>query len=76
MILYITGKKFKPDFSDEEIKNMIQIPKEKLVKCQNDIWCWNSWKRKHIKLASIKNNWATLVQAEEHAIRGNLFRKV
>lgn len=32
------NKKFKPTFSDEKISQMIQTPREKLLKCQNDVF--------------------------------------
>jgi hypothetical protein len=35
--IYYRNKKFKPAFPDDEIKRMIQTPKEKLVQCQKAI---------------------------------------
>lgn len=36
--IFYKNNKFKPTFPDEEINNMIQKPREKLIKCQNDIY--------------------------------------
>jgi hypothetical protein len=48
-----------------------------LVKCQNDIYGVGTVGSENTSnLASIKKKIGLLVQAEEHAIRGNLFRKV
>jgi hypothetical protein len=68
--IHYRNKKFKPDFSDEEINNMIQTPKEKLVKCQNDIYGVGTVGSENASnLASIKKTIAAaLAQAEEHAI--------
>jgi hypothetical protein len=36
--IHYRNNKFKPTFSDEETARMIEIPKAKLTKCQNDIY--------------------------------------
>ena len=36
--IYYRNNKFKPTLPDDDIKNMIVIPKEKLAKCQNDLY--------------------------------------
>lgn len=63
------NKKFKPTFPDEQINSMIQIPREKLAKCQNDIYSIGSVGSENASnLTSIKSTIATaLAQAEEHA---------
>lgn len=64
------NKKFKPTFPDEQINSMIQIPREKLIKCQNDIYSIGSVGSENASnLTSIKSSIATaLAQAEEHAL--------
>lgn len=64
------NKKFKPTFPDEQINSMIQIPREKLAKCQNDIYSIGSVGSENASnLTSIKSSIATaLAQAEEHAL--------
>ena len=66
--IHYRNRKFKPTFSDEEINNMIQIPREKLTKCQNDIYGVESVGSENASnLASIKKTiGAALAQAEEH----------
>lgn len=66
--IHYRNRKFKPDFSDEEINNMIQIPREKLAKCQNDIYGVGTVGSENASnLASIKKTiGAALAQAEEH----------
>lgn len=68
-ILY-RNNKFKPTFSDEEINNMIQKPREKLVKCQNDIYTVGSMgKETASNISSIKKSIeSNLAMAEEHAL--------
>lgn len=63
------NKKFKPTFPDEKISQMIQTPKEKLVKCQNDIFNLGSVGAENAaNLTSMKKTIAqALVQADEHA---------
>lgn len=36
--IFYRNNKFKPALSDEEISTMIQKPREKLIKCQKDIY--------------------------------------
>jgi hypothetical protein len=36
--IFYKNNKFKPTFPDDAINNMIQKPREKLIKCQNDIY--------------------------------------
>lgn len=63
------NNKFKPAFSDEKISQMIQTPREKLAKCQNDIFklvMVGSENTSNIN--SIKKNIAqNLILADEHA---------
>ncbi|MBX9806358.1 MAG: hypothetical protein K2X95_01020 [Flavobacteriaceae bacterium] len=68
-ILY-RNNKFKPTFSDEEINNMIQKPREKLAKCQNDIYTVGSLGSENASnISSIKKSIETnLAMAEEHAL--------
>ncbi|HJS00464.1 MAG TPA: transglutaminase domain-containing protein [Flavobacterium sp.] len=63
------NKKFKPTFSDEKINQMIQIPREKLAKCQNDIFKIGTVGSENASnLSSLKTSIAqALVQADEHA---------
>jgi hypothetical protein len=66
--IHYRNKKFKPTFSDEVINNMIQIPTQKLAKCQNDIYDVGTVGSENASnLASIKKTiGAALAQAEEH----------
>lgn len=68
-ILY-RNNKFKPTFPDEDINTMIQKPREKLTKCQNDIYKVGSTGSENAaNLSSIKNSIETnLALAEEHAL--------
>lgn len=68
-ILY-RNKKFKPTFSDEVINKMIQTPREKLRKCQNDIFNLVMVGSENASnVLSIKKTIAeALVQADEHAL--------
>ncbi|MFA9186997.1 transglutaminase domain-containing protein [Flavobacterium sp. FBOR7N2.3] len=63
------NKKFKPVFSDEAISKMIQTPREKLAKCQNDIFKIGTVGAENASnLTSVKKTIAqALVQADEHA---------
>jgi len=63
------NKKFKPTFSDEKINQMIQTPREKLAKCQNDIFKIGTVGSENASnLSSLKKNIAeALVQADEQA---------
>lgn len=67
-ILY-RNNKFKPILPDDEITNMIQKPREKLQKCQNDIYTVGSAGTENAaSLLSIKKSIETnLALAEEHA---------
>jgi hypothetical protein len=62
------NKKFKPAFSDEVINRMIQTPREKLAKCQNDIFKIGTVGVENASnLTSVKKTIAqALVQADEH----------
>jgi hypothetical protein len=68
-ILY-RNNKFKPTFSDDEINNMIQKPREKLIKCQNDIYTVGSTGSENTSnLLSIKKSIeSNLALAEEQAV--------
>jgi hypothetical protein len=68
--IYYRNNKFKPALSDDEIRNMIETPREQLVKCQNDIYSVGSVGSKNASsVASIKKSiGAALAQAEEHSL--------
>ena len=68
--IYYRNNKFKPALSDDEISNMIETPREQLVKCQNDIYSVGSVGGKNASnVASIKKSiGAALAQAEEHSL--------
>ena len=68
-ILY-RNNRFKPTFPDDEINNMIQKPREKLIKCQNDIYnVGSTGKDNKSNLSSIKKSIeSNLALAEEHAL--------
>lgn len=68
-ILY-RNNKFKPTFPDEEINAMIQKPREKLIKCQNDIYKLGYIGNENTaNLTSLKKSIETnLALAEEHAL--------
>jgi hypothetical protein len=68
--IHYRNRKFKPAFSDEVINNMIQIPTQKLAKCQNDIYDVGTVGSENASnLASIKKTiGAALAQAEEHNV--------
>jgi hypothetical protein len=68
--IHYRNTKFKPVFSDEEINSMIQIPREKLVKCQKDIYSVGTVGSENTSnLASIKKTIGlALAQAEGHAL--------
>jgi len=68
-ILY-RNNRFKPTFPDDEINNMIQKPREKLIKCQNDIYTVGSTGTENkANLSSIKKSIeSNLALAEEHAL--------
>lgn len=63
------NKKFKPTFSDEKISQMIQTPREKLLKCQNDVFkLVMVGSDNTANVNSIKNSIAqNLILADEHA---------
>lgn len=67
--IHYRNRKFKPTFSDEDINNMIEVPREKLSKCQNDIYSVGTVGDENASnLAAIKKTIVTaLLQAEEHA---------
>ncbi|MES2575651.1 MAG: transglutaminase domain-containing protein [Bacteroidota bacterium] len=67
--IFYRNNKFRPDLPDEEISNMIQKPREKLIKCQNDIYKINSiGKENASNLSSMKKSIeANVASAEEHA---------
>lgn len=68
--IHYRNNKFKPTFSDDEISSMIEIPRAKLVKCQNDIYSVGTVGYKNTSnVASIKSSiGAALAQAEEHSL--------
>jgi hypothetical protein len=68
-ILY-RNKKFKPTFPDDDINTMIQKPRAKLLKCQNDIYTVGSLGSEQASyLLSMKKAIETnLALAEEHAL--------
>lgn len=63
------NKKFKPTFPDEKIQQMIQAPREKLAKCQNDIFKIGTVGSENASnMSSLKRNIAeALIQADEQA---------
>lgn len=67
--IHYRNRKFKPTFSDEVINDMIQMPRDKLAKCQNDIYSVGTLSSENASnLASIKKTIrVALTQAEEHA---------
>ena len=64
------NNKFKPTLSDGEISGMIETPKKKLAKCQNDIYSVGSLGSQNAaNVTSIKKSiGAALAQAEEHSL--------
>ena len=68
-ILY-KNKRFKPTLPDDEIINMIQKPREKLIKCQQDIYTVGSTGAENTaNLLSIKQTLeSNLATAEEQAL--------
>ena len=68
--IHYRNNKFKPTLSDDEISNMIETPRAKLVKCQNDIYSVGPVGDKNASnVASIKASiGAALEQAEEHSL--------
>ena len=63
------NKKFKPTFPDEKTQQMIQTPREKLAKCQNDIFKIGTVGSENASnMSSLKRNIAeALIQADEQA---------
>ena len=68
--IHYRNQQFKPTFSDDEINNMIQTPRQKLVKCQNDIYAIGDvGDENRSNLLVIKKSISTtLARAEEHAL--------
>ena len=67
--IFYRNNKFKPTFPDEEINLMIQKPREKLIKCQNDIYKVGSIGTDSANLSSVKKSIeSNLALAEEHAL--------
>ena len=68
--IYYRNNKFKPTLPDEEIRKMIEIPKEKLKKCTQDIYQVGTLNDQNAnQVESIKKNLNnTLAQAEEHSV--------
>ena len=68
--IFYRNNKFKPTFPDDEITNMIQKPREKLIKCQNDIYTVGSTGTDNkANVSSIKKSIeSNLALAEEHAL--------
>lgn len=67
--IYYRNNKFKPTFSDEEISNMIEVPRAKLANCQDAIYNVGAVGTENASnVASIKKSiGVALAQAEEHA---------
>lgn len=67
--IYYRNNKFKPTLADEEIRRMIQVPRDMLAKCQDSIYTvGNVGSENASNLNSIKNGiHESLVQAEKHA---------
>jgi hypothetical protein len=67
--VHYRNNQFKPTFSDDEISNMIQTPKEKLAKCQDAIYAVGAvGSENSANVASIKKSLSkALAQANEHA---------
>jgi hypothetical protein len=68
--IFYRNNKFKPTFPDDEITNMILKPREKLIKCQNEIYTVGSTGSENAaNLSSIKKTIeSNLTLAEEHAL--------
>ena len=68
--IHYRNNKFKPTFSDDEISSMIEIPRAKLAKCQDDIYSVGAVGNKNASnVSSIKSSiGAALAQAEEHSL--------
>jgi len=66
--IYYRNKRFKPTLSDDEINNMIQLPKEKLLNCQKLIDTVGSVGGQNLAvLASLRKNiYDVLKQVSEH----------
>ena len=66
--IHYRNNKFKPTFSDNEISNMIAAPKEKLLKCQKEIYeIGDVGSANAANFSLIKKTLnKTLAQAEEH----------
>ncbi|WP_167445678.1 transglutaminase domain-containing protein [Flavobacterium limicola] len=66
--IHYRNNKFSPIFSDDEIYRMIEMPREKLAKCQNDLYKVGFVGNENAtNLASIKKSISrALAQAEEH----------
>ena len=67
--IYYRNNKFKPSFPDAEISRMIQLPKEKLKKCLDDIYKVGSVvEENEAQVAAMKKNISNAAaQAEEHS---------
>ncbi|MFV8368468.1 transglutaminase domain-containing protein [Flavobacterium sp. LB2R40] len=68
--IHYRNNKFNPVFSDTEISSMIEIPVDKLAKCQNEIYSIGSVGTENAaSVASIKKSISkALAQAKEHAL--------
>ncbi len=66
--IFYRNKKFKPTLADEEIKSMIQIPRDQLAKCQEAIYTVGNVGNENMSnLNAIKKGINDgLAQAEEH----------
>lgn len=60
--IFYRNNKFKPALSDEEISEMVQKPREKLLKCQNNIY----------KIGSVGSENASNVNSMKKSIQTNL----
>ena len=68
--IHYRNNRFKPTFPDDEITNMIQKPREKLMKCQNDIYTVGSTGSENAaNLSSIKKSIeSNLALSEDQAL--------
>ena len=68
--IHFRNNKFKPSLSDEAISSMIETPRAKLAKCQNDIYrVGSAGSENTANVASIKKSiGVALAQAEEHSL--------
>ena len=67
--IFYRNNKFKPAIPDDQLSTMIQLPKQKLTKCLDDIYKVGSVNRENVaQVSGMKKSIAsTLAQAEEHS---------